>query len=478
MQPEMNFLSPDERERIHNTALWLLSNVGMQMPSPEAVSVMRQAGAKIEGDDIVKVPAELIEQAIGTAPKRKDFVLYGQEARYDIHFGVNTPVLCSMKSATHVVDLETKERRPCTVRDVADMVCLMDALENINVNAPTATPQDVSRATSDWSAFATTLKNTTKPIFAPATGADCVRDVIRMASLAVGGEEKLRERPFLCFSILTRPPFQIDRLSLEALIELSRQGMPIILSSGPILGMTAPVTIAGMVAQVHAEFLACFVLSQLIGPGTPVVYTSFARSMDMKTVSVAMASPEFAILKGAIGEMGRYLGLPVSMPAILRDSKILDGQAGFETGMGGLVSIMAADMVIGLQYDMDTLVDFADFVFVDEAWSALKRIARGFTVDEDTLALDTIAAVGHGGSFLSSPHTLKNFKKELWMPRLMERRPWAQWEKDGRKDIEQRAREKAREILASHQPRRLPPEIEAAIDRIVAEAKVDYTKSI
>jgi len=200
--------------------------------------------------------------------------------------------------------------------------------------------------------------------------------------------------------------------------------------------------------------------------------------MDMKTVSVAMSSPEFAILKGAIGQMGRYLGLPVSMPAHLRDGKILDGQAGFESGMVGLVSILASDMVFGLQYDMDTLVDFADLVFVDEAWGALKRIARGFAIDDNTLALDTIAEVGRGGSFLGSKHTLKNFREELWVPRLMERRPWAQWEKDGRKDIEQRAREKAREILAGHQPKRMSPGIEAEIDRIVSQAKVDYSRSI
>ncbi len=478
MQPQISFLSPEEQERIHQAALWLLENVGMQMPSREAVDVMRKAGAKIEDKNLIKVPAGLVTYAVEKAPKREEFILFGRDEKYDIHFGKDTPVLCSMKSATHVIDLETRERRPCTNRDVADMVRLMDALENVNINAPTATPQDVSHETADWYAFATTLKNTTKPIFGPGTGAQCVKDVVKMAQLAVGGEEKFRERPFICFSILTRPPFQIDRLSLEALVELSRQRLPVILSSGPILGMTSPVTIAGTIAQVHAEFLAALVLSQLIGPGTPVVYTSFARSMDMKTASVAMSSPEFAILKGALGQMGRYLGLPVGMPAMLRDGKILDAQAGFETGAVGLVSAMAADMILGLQYDMDTLVDFADLVFCDEAMAALKRIARGFSIDQNTLALDVIKEVGHGGSFLSSRHTLQNFKKELWAPQLTERRAWAQWEKDGKKDIEQRAREKAREILAGHQPARLPAEVEAEIDQVVREAKVNYAESI
>jgi trimethylamine--corrinoid protein Co-methyltransferase len=176
--------------------------------------------------------------------------------------------------------------------------------------------------------------------------------------------------------------------------------------------------------------------------------------------------------------MAHYIGLPARSAGILRDTKVLDAQAGFETGTVGLVGAMAVDILDGLQYDMDTLVDFADLVFVNEAWGALKRIARGFAIDDNALALDTIKGVGPGGSFLSSKHTLSNFKKELWMPRLMERRPWAKWEQDGKKDMEQRAREMATEILASHHPKRLSPEVEANIDRIVNKATIDYTKSI
>ena len=184
-----------------------------------------------------------------------------------------------------------------------------------------------------------------------------------MASLAAGGEEKFRERPFISFVVLTRSPFQIDRLSLDALIELSRQNLPIFLSSGPILGATSPVTLAGTIAQVHAEILAVLVLSQLVRPGTQIMYTSFARGMDMKTGNITMASPEFSILKGAIGQMGRYLGLPTRMPAFLRDAKVLDAQSGFETGTAGVISAPAADVIEGLQYDMGRLVDFSNLFF-------------------------------------------------------------------------------------------------------------------
>jgi len=466
MKPQISFLSQEEQELIHNSALSVLSSVGFKMPSREALDIMQNAGAKIHGKDTVKIPADLVAYAVENAPKREEFALYGREEKYDIRFSEKIPSLSNMIGATHVIDLKTRERRPCTIQDVADMVLIMDALENFNMNGPLATPQDVPLDRSDWYALAVTLKNTSKPIFAPGPGARYVEDAVRMGSLAVGSEEKFRERPFICITTLVKCPLQLSLTSIEGLMEANRQGIPSLISSGPILGATSPVTLAGTLIQVHAEVLACLVLSQLVHAGAPVIYQSFARGMDMRSGNVTLSSPEWSILKGAAAQMGRYLGVPVRMPSFLRDSKVLDAQAGFETGSVGLVSTLSADMVVGPLLDMDCIMDFADIVFTDEAMAALKRIVRGFSIDENTKALNIIAEVGTGGDFLSTEHTLENFRREIWTPHLMERRDWSSWEKDGRKDIEQRAIEKAKEILANHNPARLASDIEAEIDQI------------
>ncbi len=298
MQPQISFLSPEEQEHIHRSALWVLENVGMRFPSQEAVDIMRNAGARIEGENIVKIPEELVTYAVEKAPKREGFVLCGREEKYDIHFSSDTPILSSMGGATDVIDLDTRERRPASTKDIADMVRLQDALENIRINGSlTSNPVDVPKETSAWYSLATAIKNTSKPIHTPTPGAPFVRDAIKMASLAAGSEEKFKERPFVFFWILIRCPFQIDRLSLEGLIELSRQNIPVMVSSGPILGMTSPVTLAGTIVQVHAEVMSFLVLTQLVRPGAPFMYTSVARGFDMTTISVAMSSPEFAILR-------------------------------------------------------------------------------------------------------------------------------------------------------------------------------------
>ena len=480
MHPHINFLSSEEQDRIHEAALWILDDIGIQMPSQEAVEIMQEAGARIEGKNIVKIPPVLVKYALEKVPKREEFVLYGREKEFDVHFSKDTPLLAPMQEATHVIDMETREHRLATNKDLADLARLMEALENIAYAGSIVTPQDVPKETSEWFALATLLKNTSKNIYTATPGAGFIKDAVKMASLAAGGEDEFRSRPFLSFNVLMRAPLQISRPEVEALIEVSRQGLTLFLTSGAIAGATAPVTMMGAIAQNHAEVMSELVLSQVVRPGTPVMYSCSLRSMDMTTANVAMASPESAILRGAQGQMARYLDLPLRSKGFLRDAKILDAQAGFETAMVGLVTTLSADVIEGLQYEMDVLVDCADLVFVNEGFSALKRIAKGFATDEESLnsAMDALKEVGHGGSFIGSKHTLKNFRSELWRPKLFDRWSWARWDEGGRKDAEQRAREKARDILDTYQPKRLSPEVERKIDQVAQEATVDLTKSI
>ncbi|MCP4454932.1 MAG: trimethylamine methyltransferase, partial [Planctomycetes bacterium] len=242
---------------------------------------------------------------------------------------------------------------------------------------------DVALDICEWHTWATCLKNTTKHITDGVTGYEGVRGLIEMASVAAGGRDKFLERPFVSGWVLTLPPLGMDTGSLEAMMEMNRHDIPIMLSSGPILGSTAPVTIPAMVAQAHAEILACITLSQLIQPGAPLVYTSFARGMNMKTTNISMAGPEFAALKVAMAQMGLWLDLPVRMPSMLRDAKVLDAQAGFETGMVGTLSAFNADIMDAMQLDTDMVVDYPDLLFCNDCMAAIKHAIRPLTVDEE-----------------------------------------------------------------------------------------------
>lgn len=449
----------------------------MCLPHEDALELMSQNAAEIVDGNVVRIPEQLVSTAIEAVPKRKDVTLYGCDPKHDITFESHEPFLSCMTMATHVIDPYTRKRRLATNDDLAKLTRLADQLENIKINGGLITPQEVPGEVNDWFTWATTIKNTTKHITGGVLGARCVRDAILMASTALGEKKRFLERPFISGWVLTLPPLAIDRDSLGALMEMSRWNIPSIVSSGPILGTSSPVTIAGTLAQAHAEILACLVVSQVVNPGAPLVYTSFARGMDMKTGSVSMACPEFGILKAGMAQMGHFLGLPVRMPGMLRDAKTLDAQAGFETGLTGTVTAFTADIIDAMQLDSDLLVDFADLVFCNECMGALKRLARELIVHKDTLVFEVINEVGAGGSFITHDHTYENFQKELWQPRLMERRNWDNWEDEGCKDIREVALQKTIEMLETEPSCRLSPAVEDEIDSIVREAELDYSGS-
>lgn len=469
MKPRIAFLSDDEIEHLHRAAVRLLETVGMRLPHPAAQELLTAAGARIGQDQVVRLPADVVERALASLPDRESVTLFGRDALHDITFGAHRPRLACMTMAVDVIDPVTRKRRAATSEDLALLTRIADGLDGIGVNGGLVTPQEVPGAFNDWYTWAVTIKNTAKHTTGGMLGERCVRDAARMAAAAVGSMERFQARPFISGWVLTLPPFGIDTESLGALMEMSRLNIPAVISSGPILGTSSPVTIAGTVAQAHAEILGCLVVHQLVNPGAPAVYTSFARGVDMRSGHISMACPEFAVLKVAMAQMGRRLNLPVRMPAMLRDAKVLDAQAGFETGMTAGVTGLIADLMDGMQLDMDMLVDFPDLLFCNECMAGIQRLARELVVNDDTLALDTLQSVGPGGYFLETPHTLKHHRRELWLPALLERGDATVWQEKGAQTIFDKCEARLRTLLETPFAPLLPADVEAEIDAVVAE---------
>jgi len=476
MKPIIQFLSDEEVKLLHSQSLKILKEIGMRLPHDEALELVSQNGADIVDKNVVRFPERLVRSAIETLPKRKDVTLYGRDSKHDVTFDKHEPALACMTMAVNVIDPHTRQKRLATNGDLAALTRMADELEYIRVNGGLVTPQDVPKEFNDWYTWATTIKNTSKHITGGMLGARCVQDAAKMGAIALGDEKHFHARPFISGWVLTLPPLEIDAESLEALMEMSRLNIPAIVSSGPILGTSSPVTITGTVAQAHAEILACIVVSQLVNPGAPIVYTSFARGIDMKSGNISMACPEFGILKVAMAQMGRYLDLPVRMPALLRDAKVIDAQAGYETGMIGTVTGLVADLMDAMQLDMDMVVDFPDLIFCNECMAGITRMARELKVDEESLALEAIKSVGPGGTFLSHPHPFDSFRQELWMPSLLERRNWELWEADGGLDIFKVVEKKTLAMLAQKPPALLPEEIEKQIDAVVELSQTKHSE--
>ncbi len=471
MRLEFKVLSDDEIKKIHNTSLKVLEQIGIHMPHPEALNVMEKAGAKVEKNSaLVKMPPQLVMDCVAKAPK--SVTLYGRDPIYDMNVKEDGPFYGTMTGATHFLDFNTGKRRYCTNADLADITRLIDGLENFTWLMPITTPQDVPKETSDWFAWVTTLKNTTKHVVGQAPGANSVRDVIKMGSAISGSEKKFRERPFTSFGILTRPPLQYSWLSLDGLIEIARQKLPMYLNAGCVAGATSPVTLEGTMVQAHAEIMGGITLAQSVNPGTPMFYASWSRIMDMRTGNVSLSSPEWCIFRLGLGQLGRHLGLPIRTAAMLCDAKISDVQAGYEKGITTLAASLGGDLISGMQLDSDKIVDLSDLVIDDEVIGMVKRILRGVNVNDASIAFEVIAEVGPGGTYLDNMHTLQNYRTEIWMPKITERRTWNVWKEDGRKDGLARAKEKAKEILANHSVEPLPKDVQHELDTIAKNARL------
>ncbi len=470
MKPEVLFLSNQEVERVHEKALEMLEDLGMRFEGAEAREHFVKAGAT-EENGIVKIPRAVIEEGLKAMPKREDFVLYGRTPDKDVKISREVPTMAAMTMATHVLDIYTGQRRKATDVDLAMLTRMMERLDTVTVASALITPQDVPMQSSDWYTWATSIKNTTKHITGGAVGKEGVRDAIRMASLAAGSEEEFLKRPFISFWVLTMPPMRVDENTSNVLMEAARWGVPSVISSGGILGITSPMSVESALVHTHAEILACIALAQIVRPGAPVIYSSFVRGMDMKTMCVTMSSPESILMRGAMAQLGRYIGLPTQMPTNLRDGKLLDAQNGFETGMGGAVGALSTDFIIGMQMDMDLLVDFADLIYSDECMTILQRLARPLNFDDETLAYDNMVEVGHGGNFLESEHTLDHYQDELWTPRVMERGNWENWQEKGAKDIREVCLAEAQKLYEEVKDvELLPQDVRDAIDAIAAQS--------
>lgn len=415
-------------------------------------------------------PEKMVSNALMSVPKRGEVTLYAQNSSQDVNFIDNIPTNVCMTMAIDVIDPWNGQRRPATNEDLALLTWLADKNPTIAVNGGLVTPQDVPGQYNDWYTWATCLKNTTKHITGGMLGARCVRDAVEMASIVIGSREAFMERPFISGWVLTLPCLGIDFESLDAMMEMNRLNIPIVLTSGPMVGASAPMSCAGALAQAHAEMLACITLSQIINPGCPVIYTSFIRSLDMRTVTACMGSPESGMMRSAMAQIGKYFDLPVRMPGLLRDSKVLDAQAGFETAVTGVLDILNADLLDSMQLDSDLLVDYADLIFTPDCVQGLQRIVKGIDVTESVLdeSFKVIQEVGVGGSFLEHPQTLRKCRKEIWHPKLHNRQNYSVWRENGSKDIHQAATEYVRKMLAEREGNLITKEKSDRIDEILS----------
>lgn len=460
-------LAPDQCEEIYLAALEVLDRVGVNVFEPEALALLSQRGARVEGER-ARIPAWMVRRALSTAPCR---IPIGRRAaaagramlleRGRIYFGTGS-------DTQFTFDLEDGRRRLACKQDVANAARLADALPNIDFVMSLGLASDVPAANSYVHQFEAMVLNTAKPILYTAANLKDVRDIVAMAEAAAGGPAALRANPFLVLYAEPSSPLQHSREALEKLLFCAAEGLPVMYVPAVMLGGTAPVTAAGGLVVANAECLSGLVIHQLKREGAPFIFGGSAPAMDVRTSLCSYGSPELQLTCAGTAAMAHYLNLPVFTTAGCSDSHLFDQQAGMEAAYTLLVQALAgANLIHDLGYVGAGMTSSLEMLALcDEAAAMVKYLLRGLEVSPRTLAIEVIERVGPGGNFLAEEHTVAQFRDSLCLTDLSNRLEFARWEQEGSRDYYSRANEKVRALLASHRPPPLPAEVVERIQGI------------
>jgi len=461
-------LTEDQFRRMHEASLGILERVGVRLYFEEAVELLRKAGGRVEDGNRVYVPARLVEEMLLSVPK--EVTLYDRRGKPAISLGGDCSYYGPGSDCLNIIDHRSGERRKPTVQDVADGAVICDRLPNIDFVMSMMLPADVDGTLADRYQMEAMLAHTTKPIIYVTYEMTGCRDAVEMAEAVMGGEEALRRTPNVACYINAVSGLRHNKEALEKLLFLASKNLPSIYIPASTAAITSPVTPAGSAALDFAGVLVGLVLSQLKREGAPVIASGMAPggTFDMKTLVTSYCEPERTITTA----LSRHYGLPMFAIAGASEAKVFDQQAAAEAAVSLVVeSLAGSNLIHDLGYlESGLTFSFAQLLLGNEVVSWIKAFAKGYEVNDETLALDVIAELGPEGDFLNSPHTLKHYR-ERWYPDLFERMTFESWRAKGGKNLAERAKEKIDAILAEHKPEPLPEKTREKLREIVLRAK-------
>jgi trimethylamine--corrinoid protein Co-methyltransferase len=452
-------IAPNDIDQIHQTSMKLLEHVGVEFPYEPAVTTFQAHGVKTNGTRVYLTETQLMD-ALGSVPRQ--FTIHARNPEHDVTVGGGRPVFAPAYGAPFLVDADVGKRAP-TIEDYVKLVKLVDALPNQDMSGHLLVePGDVGAGTAHLHMLHAHMLHSDKAFIGSTAGKKGAQDTMHMARILFGGE--LGDRA-VCISLINSlTPLGYSTEMLEALVEFARVRQPLVIAALAMAGSTGPITLAGVLALQNAELLAGIALTQLISPGTPVVYGSTSTNIDMKSGALAIGSPELSQMIAAHAQLARFYNLPSRSGGALTDASYPDAQAGFESMMGLLTTVnCGVDFVLHAGGILSSYLAFSyeKLVIDDEMCGMVRRLHQGIAVDPTTLAYDVIAKVGPGGNYLMEPQTVKRCRTEFWKADVCDRAGLEQWMQGGKKTAVDRARQRWQKLIAEHED----PALEATIAR-------------
>jgi trimethylamine--corrinoid protein Co-methyltransferase len=469
--PRFRLLDEAQILRIHHAALRILNRVGVKVNLKKAVDMLVAHGARVKGKDVVEIPSHLVEEAIQSAPS--NVIIYNRKKEPVMELGGRRIYFGTGTDLPKTVDLVTREIRDTKADDIVASSVISDAMPNIDFIASYGLPRDIKPGLHYIRCFQLEVENSVKPIFFTAGSLEDLNVILEIACAVAGDGDELARYPFLIHYSEPTSPLTHSEEAVSKLICCAEKRVPINYTPALLAGSTGPVTLAGALAVALAEALSGLVIHQLANRGAPIITGIVATAMDMLRATISYTAPEFRLTHSAYADIFHYYDLPIWGTAGCSDSQFPDLQAGAEYGFTLLnAALDGCNLIHDCGYIGQGFVASPEMIiFADEIIAMVKRYMRGFSLDDEHLAVDVITKVGPGGHFLGEKHTLDHFGNEHWRPGLFNRENLANWVKKGQKTVDRKAIERALEIVGRHKPEPLPEGVKKSIERIWMEAE-------
>ncbi|MDX0888135.1 methyltransferase [Sinorhizobium medicae] len=455
-------------KRIHEAALDALEQIGLANAPQSGVEIMTGAGAILGEDGRLRFPRALVEDMLALAAR--DITLFARDPKQDLELSGTRVYYGTAGAAVHVVDVEKREYRESTAKDLLNAAQLVHRLDNVHFFQRAMVCRDVSdNFLMDINTLYACCAGTTKHVGTSFSDPSHVEGCFDLIHMIASGEEQWRARPFVsnsnCFVV---PPMKFAEESCITMEKCIRGGMPILLLSAGQAGATAPAPLATAIVQAVAECLAGVVYVNALSPGHPAVFGTWPFVSDLRTGAMSGGSGEQALLSAGCAQMHQFYRLPGGAAAGIADAKLPDMQAGWEQAisnvMAGLSGLNMVYESVGMHA---SLLGFCleSLVLGDDMLGQVQRCIRGIDVTEDTVSLETMRSVclDGPGHYLGHPQTLGLMQTEYIYPAVADRTSPKEWVEIGRPDLVARAIERKNRILAEAAPSLIAPEVDRSI---------------
>jgi trimethylamine--corrinoid protein Co-methyltransferase len=400
-----------------------------------------------------------VRTALETVPN--EFFLFNRSGDPVVHYGGERVQFDPGSSGVHVLDPDTLEHRPSQTADLIRLIKVAEQLPQYEAQSTAVVCHEVPKEIGDLYRLYLVLLFSAKPVVTGAFSTRTTQDMFDMLAIFAGGTSGLAEKPQAVFDVCPSPPLIWSDFGAQSLIDLACAGVPAQIVSMPLAGAAAPVTLLGAVVQHAAECLSGIAIHQLSRAGSPIVWGGAPAIFDMRKGTTPMGAIETAMIDAAYAQVGKSLGLPTHTYLGASDAKLVDAQAGLESGISALVGALAGiDMISGAGMLDFLACQSAEKLVIDaEAIAMVQRLLDGIHEQTPTLALEMFAGIDFKADFLKQKYTRQLFAKEQYLPGVViDRDSIRGWQQSGSLNAFERAKAEVERLIETYRPPDHPEE--------------------